>query len=65
MDRAKIAKRLVKCRGDRSQKEIAEAVGVTVMAISLYECGERVPRDEIKVKLANLYGMTIDELFYA
>ena len=50
MDAAKIGERLKELRGSRSQKEVADACGVTDMAISLYESGERIPRDEIKRK---------------
>jgi transcriptional regulator with XRE-family HTH domain len=65
MDKLKIAERLRELRGDKSQREVAEAVGTTAMAISLYESGERVPRDEIKIRLARYYKTTVDALFYA
>lgn len=29
----------------------------------MYEQGNRVPRDEIKIKLANFYGINIKEFF--
>ena len=65
MDSKKIGERLQKLRGSRTQKEVAEAVGVTPMAISLYESGERVPRDEIKVRLANYYKRTVNFIFFS
>lgn len=65
MDSKKIGERLQKLRGSRTQKEIAEAVGVTPMAISLYESGERIPRDEIKVRLANYYKRTVNFIFFS
>ena len=65
MDKTQIAERLRELRGDKSQREVADAVGTTAMAISLYESGERVPRDEIKIRLASYYGTTVDALFYA
>lgn len=65
MDKLKIAERLRELRGDKSQREVAEAVGTTAMAISLYESGERVPKDEIKIRLARYYETTVDALFYA
>ena len=64
MDNMKIAERLRKLRGDKSQREVADAVGVTAMAISLYESGERIPRDEIKIKLAKYYQTTVDAIFF-
>lgn len=65
MDKLKIAERLRELRGDKSQREVAEAVGTTAMAISLYESGDRVPKDEIKIRLAKYYETTVDALFYA
>lgn len=52
-------------RGDRTQEELAEAIGVTKSAWAMYERGERTPRDEIKVKIAEYFGMTVEELFFA
>ena len=65
MNSKRIGERLQKLRGSRTQKEVAEAVGVTPMAISLYESGERVPRDEIKVRLANYYKRTVNFIFFS
>jgi transcriptional regulator with XRE-family HTH domain len=65
MNGPQIGERLRALRGERSQKEVAEAVGVTVMAVSLYESGERIPRDEIKLKLAKYYDTDVNSLFYA
>jgi len=59
-----IGKRLRDLRGERSQAEIAEAVGVTAMAISQYERGERVPSDAVKLKLAELFDLRVDLLFF-
>lgn len=59
-----IAERLVAARGERTRQEVASAVGISLSALSMYETGQRVPRDEIKVALANYYGKTVQELFY-
>ena len=34
------------------------------MAISQYESGARVPRDEIKVRIAKYYGVSVESLFF-
>lgn len=65
VDSKKIGKRLVELRADKSQDEVAEAVGISRSALSMYECGERIPRDEIKIKLANYYRTSVESLFYA
>lgn len=52
-------------RGNRSQKEISDAVGVTKSAWAMYERDERVPRDEIKVKIADYFGVPVQDIFFA
>lgn len=51
-------------RGSKSLDIIAESIGVSKQAISNYENNVRVPRDEIKVKLANYYGKSVQEIFF-
>lgn len=65
MNARKIGEKLVELRADKSQDEVAEAVGISRSALSMYECGERIPRDEIKIKLAKYYKTSIESLFYA
>ena len=64
MNAYEIGRRLIKLRGSRTQLEIARNVGVSVSTIGMYERGERIPRDEIKVKLAKYYGRTVDDIFF-
>lgn len=59
-----IAEKLIKARGGRSREEVATAIGVTISAISMYENGARVPRDEIKIRIADYYNTTVQELFF-
>lgn len=67
MDKIKAGKRLKKLRLDRMETlaTVAQAVGITVQALSLYEKGLRIPRDEIKLKLANYFNTTVDAIFFA
>lgn len=64
MDAEQIRRNLIKARGERSQTEVAKGVGISVSALSMYESGERIPRDEIKEQLARYYGMTVGFLFF-
>lgn len=64
MNAAAIAAKLRELRGDRSRDEVAKAVGVSVSAIQMYENGSRIPRDETKVKLADYYDSSVDEIFF-
>ncbi len=52
MDAIKIGKILAELRGEKTQ-EVAQAVGISTSALSMYECVERIPRDGIKVKIAS------------
>ena len=51
-------------RGVRTLQEVADQVGVTSMAISQYERGERLPSPEMMVKLAKFFGQTVESLFF-
>lgn len=55
---------LRKLRGDRTQEEIAAILGITKSSWAMYERDERVPRDEVKIRIANFFGKTVLELFY-
>lgn len=59
-----VAERLIQARGGKKREEVANAVGVSLSAIAMYENGDRVPRDEIKVRLAEYYKTTVQELFF-
>ena len=65
LNRERIAAKLKALRGEKTQKEVADAIGVSSMAISQYEQGERVPNDTVKLKLARYYGKTVEEIFFA
>lgn len=59
-----ISKKLISLRGKRTQKEIAEKIGISPSALANYEAGIRIPRDEIKIRIANFYGVTVQEIFF-
>jgi putative transcriptional regulator len=64
MNKKLIGKKLIKLRGNKSREEVADCIGISVSALQMYENGQRIPRDEIKVKLANFFGVTVQELFF-
>lgn len=45
-----------------TQNEVAKALGVNQSAVSFWESGRNQPRGKQMVKLAKLYGVTVDEL---
>lgn len=51
-------------RGNKTQAQIAKEVGVTKSSWAMYERGERVPRDEVKVRIACYFKKTVEEIFF-
>lgn len=60
----RVAENLIKARGNRSQADVAMAVGVCQSSIANYEAGIRIPSDEIKIRLAHYFGMSLIDLFF-
>lgn len=49
---------------DFTQQNVADAIGITQRKYSYVETGTQQLTDEILVKLANLYNVSIDYLLY-
>ena len=65
MDKKTIGLKLKELRGSKTEAEVAKAIGVGQTAISMYETGDRIPRDHIKVKLAKFFGVSVESIFFA
>ena len=46
-----------------TQQEVAEAVGITDMAVSYYESGQRIPKPAMAKKLGELLGFDWTEIY--
>ena len=57
--------KLRKLRGSKSQENVAKDLGISLSALAMYETEQRMPRDEIKVKLANYYNRTVQFIFFS
>lgn len=55
---------LRKLRGAKTQEEVANDLGITKSSWAMYERDERVPRDEVKIRIAKYFGKSVQELFY-
>ena len=64
LDRENIAKKLRDLRGERTQEEVSRACEISVSSLSMYENGERIPRDEVKKRLADYYKKSVQSIFY-
>lgn len=49
----------------KSQQQVADDLNITKSALAMYERGDRIPRDEVKVRIANYYGETVQSLFFS
>lgn len=57
-------KRLVELRGKKSQAEVAKSIGIATSTLGMYETEQRIPRDSIKIALAEYYGSTVQKIFF-
>jgi DNA-binding XRE family transcriptional regulator len=64
MNKENIAKKLLKLRGDKPREEVANDLDISVSALQMYENGQRVPKDEIKIRIANYYSLTVQAIFF-
>lgn len=64
MNYERVAENLINLRNGRSREEVAKAVGISISTLQMYENGQRIPRDDIKIKLANSYGVTVQTIFF-
>lgn len=60
-----IADRLIEARGEIPRAKVCDDLGIAYSTLTMYELGKRVPKDEIKVKLARYYGQSVESLFFA
>ena len=59
-----IGERLRELRGRRTQDEISKALEISKSSYAMYERDERVPRDEVNVRISDFFGVSVQELFF-
>ena len=65
VNRVTIGEKLKQLRGERTITEVAKKMGLTRTAYVKYERNERIPRDEVKVKIAKFYGKSVQSIFFS
>ena len=65
MDFERIGKTLVELRGDKTQVQVANDLNISDAALSAYEQGTRIPRDEVKIRIAKYYGVKVADIFFS
>lgn len=48
-----------------SRSELCRDAGISLSALTMYETGQRVPRDEVKLRLSRCLNTSLEGLFYA
>lgn len=64
MTAKEIGNRLRALRNTRTIAQVAEETGLKLSALSNYEQGLRIPRDNAKCRLAEYYGVDVGSLFF-
>lgn len=55
---------LRKLRGPKTIRTLASELGISPSAWAMYENDERVPRDDLKMRIARYFNKTVQEIFY-
>lgn len=66
MDAEIIGQKIKKLRESKniSREQFANSVNISTSALSMYETGQRIPRDEVKLRIARYLGTSIEYLFF-
>lgn len=57
-------RRLQQLRGEMTREEVANAARISVSALTMYELGQRNPRDDVKCSLADFFGVRVSDIFF-
>ena len=57
--------KLRQLRGKKPRAQVCKDTGIKLSTLQMYECGERVPKDETKVVLAKYYNTTVQDIFFS
>lgn len=60
-----IGSKIRNLRGTESQQTLATKLGISKSALAMYERGERIPRDEVKMRIAQYFNVSLEEIFFA
>ena len=62
---ANACEKMRELRGKRTQAEIAERLGISPSTYASYEQGARVPKDAMKIKIAECYNRSVKYIFFS
>lgn len=55
---------LIDLRGNLTQEKVAKDLGIATSTLGMYETEKRVPRDSIKLRIAEYYHTPIQHIFF-
>lgn len=66
MNRENIGKKIRELRilRNMSLEQLSDVTDVSERALYSYELGERIPKDEVKIKIAKALGSTVSSIFF-
>ena len=66
MDAVQIGNKLKSLRDEKSEtmEQLSSAIGTSQSAIAMYETGKRIPRDEIKIRIAEHFSVPVESIFF-
>ena len=64
LDRITTGNRLLALRGNKTVREVSAAIGVSPGSWCMYESGKRTPRDEVKIRIAQYFGVEVSDIFF-
>ena len=62
---ASSSERMRELRGNKSQAQVAEALGIPASTYASYEQGKREPKDSMKRKIADYYKRSVQFIFFS
>ena len=66
MDPVQIGKTLKGLREEKgeSAEQLSTALNISMSAVAMYETGKRIPRDEIKIRIAEHFEVPVESIFF-
>ncbi len=55
---------LRRLRGNKSKRKVAEELGISFSSYVKYERNERIPRDDIKRRIAKYFNTSVQDIFF-
>lgn len=66
MDPVQIGQKIKSLREGKNEtvEQLSNALEVSASAITMYETGKRIPRDEIKIRIAEHFSAPVESIFF-